>query len=619
MNQETTTHPGIKKIYVKHIIYAALFVIVFLHLISSLPGLYRSLKTHYQAQSISFLTDVSDDLFAAVGKLGFERGRVNVVLNDAGPVEEMEGNRQFILSCRKNAEKALDRALASLRQTDSKNTKTNISAIIDIRQKINKLRNQTGKNLVATKDQREKGLSEIWFSAMTAYIESIETLLVTISKDISNADGMISRFSSLKYETMALRNTAGPEMSILSATILSRAPIKPELAKKIVSLQIITKHHFEQITALSQGLSTPVVSNALKKLKEVYFSDYLPYREKIFPLAYTGGPYPYSQVEFLEQGVKALKEIENFMDAIVSDTKSYATLQLNKSRSQIMVLSISSSGSLILIILIILFIHLKVIRPIGELTSVVSNIAKKETKVEVPLLQEKNEIGEMARALEVFRKMAIQIEMDLIDLKNAEKTIRENEEKLKYILDSLPDMILEVDSKLTIVWANKTALDLNQDAIGHACYQSFPGKQTACEGCYCSKALKTGKIEAGIMYQPASKTSGESYWENIGIPLKSDGKNTLTVLEVSKNVTDRILAEKEKEKLIRELKLALSDIKMLRGLLPICSHCKKIRDDKGYWRQIEGYIQEHSDAKFSHGICHECAKKYYPDLDIYEE
>jgi hypothetical protein len=51
--------------------------------------------------------------------------------------------------------------------------------------------------------------------------------------------------------------------------------------------------------------------------------------------------------------------------------------------------------------------------------------------------------------------------------------------------------------------------------------------------------------------------------------------------------------------------------KELKGLLPICSVCKKIRDDKGYWNQIEGYIQKHSDAQFSHGICPDCSKKYY--------
>ncbi len=77
--------------------------------------------------------------------------------------------------------------------------------------------------------------------------------------------------------------------------------------------------------------------------------------------------------------------------------------------------------------------------------------------------------------------------------------------------------------------------------------------------------------------------------------------------------------EIERNRLIAELQKALAEVKTLSGLLPICSHCKKIRDDKGYWTQIESYIHEHSEAKFSHGICQECAKKYYPDLDIYEE
>ena len=68
------------------------------------------------------------------------------------------------------------------------------------------------------------------------------------------------------------------------------------------------------------------------------------------------------------------------------------------------------------------------------------------------------------------------------------------------------------------------------------------------------------------------------------------------------------------EKLIAELDNSLKEINRLRGILPICSHCKKIRDDKGYWSQIESYISEHSEAVFSHSICPECAEKFYPDL-----
>lgn len=69
--------------------------------------------------------------------------------------------------------------------------------------------------------------------------------------------------------------------------------------------------------------------------------------------------------------------------------------------------------------------------------------------------------------------------------------------------------------------------------------------------------------------------------------------------------------EAEREKLVRELQEALAKVTVLTGLLPICSHCKKIRDDKGYWNQIEEYIATHSDATFSHGLCPGCAQELY--------
>jgi len=80
-------------------------------------------------------------------------------------------------------------------------------------------------------------------------------------------------------------------------------------------------------------------------------------------------------------------------------------------------------------------------------------------------------------------------------------------------------------------------------------------------------------------------------------------------------ITMRKKAEEERERLIAELQESLAKVKMLSGLLPICASCKKIRDDKGYWNQIEVYIREHSEAKFSHGICPDCTKKLYPDLN----
>jgi hypothetical protein len=72
--------------------------------------------------------------------------------------------------------------------------------------------------------------------------------------------------------------------------------------------------------------------------------------------------------------------------------------------------------------------------------------------------------------------------------------------------------------------------------------------------------------------------------------------------------------DKEKSETIVKLNKALKEVKTLSGFLPICASCKKIRDDKGYWNQIEAYISEHSEAEFSHGICPECSEKLYPEI-----
>ncbi len=76
---------------------------------------------------------------------------------------------------------------------------------------------------------------------------------------------------------------------------------------------------------------------------------------------------------------------------------------------------------------------------------------------------------------------------------------------------------------------------------------------------------------------------------------------------------ERKRVEKEREQLIHELQDALAKVRTLSGLLPICSSCKKIRDDEGYWNQLEAYIQEHSEAIFTHSLCPECARTLYPE------
>ncbi|XCN73468.1 MAG: HAMP domain-containing protein [Candidatus Electrothrix aestuarii] len=476
--------------FVKTIIFFILFAIISLHLATVIPTLNSLIKEYQQAKRVFFLNDVSDDLYTAVGNYGFERGRVNVVLKDAGPVERMDMNRQFILDRRAEGDKALQSALSKLADVQRADIKNALTTITQLTSKIEELREETAKDLVISKDKRKQDLAETWFAAMTAYIESIESLLVGISSDISDADGMISRYSSLKHTALSLRNTAGPEVSILSATMLSQAPLRPQLIVKIQDLQIRTEERFRNLSHLSQPLADPEIPNALITLKTSYYDEYLPYSKTTFQQAIYGGPYTYTPPQFLSHGVEFLLQISIFMDCIVTVTKNYAQSKLSESRWQIFYHLFSTSVSLILIFLIFIFAHYRIIQPITQVTEATLRLAQKNLDTQVPQQHMQNEIGKLARAVAVFKEMALQQKEDVAALEKASV---------------------------------------------------------------------------------------------------------------------------ERELLVSELRESLAEIKVLRGILPICSFCKKIRNDDGYYEQLESYIYKHSGVDFSHTICPSCMRKHYPE------
>jgi PAS domain S-box-containing protein len=96
--------------------------------------------------------------------------------------------------------------------------------------------------------------------------------------------------------------------------------------------------------------------------------------------------------------------------------------------------------------------------------------------------------------------------------------------------------------------------------------------------------------------------------------IQDEAGNTIHSFGMVHDITELKAADEEKEKLISRLQKALSEVKTLRGIIPICSFCKKIRDDKGYWDRVDIYLMHHTEADFSHCICPECMKKNYPEI-----
>ena len=105
--------------------------------------------------------------------------------------------------------------------------------------------------------------------------------------------------------------------------------------------------------------------------------------------------------------------------------------------------------------------------------------------------------------------------------------------------------------------------------------------------------------------------------EHSAYPMKNDNGEIIAIVEYVRDITVKKRSDEQQQKLIDELHKALSEINTLQGILPLCSYCKKIRDEKGYWEKVDVYIHKNTDADISHGICPDCLKEHFPEQ--YEE
>ena len=217
----------------------------------------------------------------------------------------------------------------------------------------------------------------------------------------------------------------------------------------------------------------------------------------------------------------------------------------------------------------------------------------------------------------------IGVMVDITERKLAEEQLLEKEETLKVITESTNDAIIIMNNRGIITFWNTAASNMlgysKEEAVGKNLHELIvPERFLNAHLSAFPQFIKTGKGNA-------VGTTLELYAigkDHIEIPVELSLSSIMIEGEwfavgIIRDITARKHAEEQRDRLILDLQKALSEVKTLRGFLPICSHCKKIRDDKGYWNQIESYIHKHTDTEFSHGICPECAEKYFPEMDLY--
>ncbi|MDA8099293.1 MAG: PAS domain-containing protein [Nitrospiraceae bacterium] len=212
---------------------------------------------------------------------------------------------------------------------------------------------------------------------------------------------------------------------------------------------------------------------------------------------------------------------------------------------------------------------------------------------------------------------AVIVIKDVSDLKAAENRVRRQNLFLTSVIDALPHPFYVIDANsYRLLLVNKAASRSGrQDRT--SCHEFSHDSPEPCSGadhpCPHREVKLTGKpvmVEHRYVLGNGSVRDMEVH----GFPIFNDRGAIIQVIEYCIDITDRKRAAEERERLIAELQEALKEVKMLSGLLPVCSSCRKIKDEQGAWSSLESYISDHTEAQFSHGICPECAQKLYPDF-----
>jgi signal transduction histidine kinase len=430
--------------------------------------------------TLTFRSNTTADLLlSAAAHWAVERGITNGALS-AEPSLKAEARSQ-IDERRKNADAALTEAAARLEDDKSPAVQALLREADGVLRDIDQLRRRVDAEVSKPRSERDAKLRAEWFPAMTKLIEVSQRLRLAAEINSESVETHLQTLQQLKHLAWVMAEHAGRERGMLNGIIQAGAPLRGEQLLALGVARGNVEYAWEIVQAITaKPGAAPSLVTATQTIRDVMFGRFQQDRDAVYKAGLAGEPYPLSAQDWFDHSTEAIDSILRLGEATTESTNQFANEMEARSRLNLAIDLMVLTGAVLLTGIAVWSTSARIARPLQEMTIVMGRLAHGETTISVPAQDRNDEIGEMAQAVEVFRRNAIRIcELDAEKMADqarkearAEEALREAQMELARVarLTSMGQLTASIAHEInhpigaTILNAQAALLWLNRDA-----------------------------------------------------------------------------------------------------------------------------------------------------------
>lgn len=407
-----------------------LSVFIFYFTASNLWEAWESKNTYVYSKAKSLTIE---SLISAAGDLALERGITNTALNASAPASPAVLER--IMKHRSQANESLDTALKEVRGTNFVEKEMLLEAVDAAYKSVKALRAEADQALRLSISQRDANLKNIWVPTMTKLVETSQELRLVLGVSIGLDDPVLGKESQLQHAAWLMSEYAGRERAIVGGLIASGAPIDTASLQKLARFRGHVETGWSMLKDYSY-FSGAGIKNAVKEMETVYWGSFENLRSSVYRSGSLGF-YPVDSATWINESTKAINTILAVQDQTVIESHAVVAEQIAIAERQLMFNAALFLVNVLLMLYTFRVIILRVIRPIRLMTQRMESLATGDLSVKIPGLDRKDEIGEMAQSVLIFKQNAEEkIQLEAEAKRAEEKSIADQKAAMNTLADT---------------------------------------------------------------------------------------------------------------------------------------------------------------------------------------